>query len=119
MVAVSEPAGACPVCGVPMGVQKTLTRWGVTLDHRRFRIHETVHVCSSGCRQAGRLVTRRPASLSELLPPGSVIGYDVMVHVGLERFVRHRQRAEIAAMLDTDYGIAPSSGESANSAGAS
>jgi hypothetical protein len=111
MVAVSDPAGACPVCCRHMGVQKTLTRWGVTLEHGRFRIYETVHVCTSGCRHAGRPVTRRPSSLAELLPPRSVIGYDVMVHVGVGRFVHHRQRAEISAVLETDYGIALSSGE--------
>ena len=54
---------------------------------------------------------RRASSLAELLPLGSVIGYDVMVRVGMERFVNHRQRAEIAALLDADYGVAPSSGE--------
>jgi len=110
-VAVSEPAGACPLCGGNMGVQKTLIHWGVTLEHGRFRIHETVHVCTAGCRHAGKLATRRPSSLAELLPPRSVIGYDVMVHVGFERFVHHRQRAEISAVLEADYGIALSSGE--------
>jgi hypothetical protein len=94
-----------------MGIQKTLTRWGVTLEHGRFRIHESVHVCTSGCRQEGKLVTHRLSDLAELLPPRSVIGYDVMVHVGIERFVHHRQRAEISAALETDYGVALSSGE--------
>jgi hypothetical protein len=50
-------------------------------------------------------MTRRPSNLAELLPPRSVIGYDVMVHVGIERFVHCRQRAEIGAALETDYGI--------------
>jgi hypothetical protein len=94
-----------------MRIQKTLTRWGVTLGHGRFRIHETVHVCTSGCRHERKLVTRRPSNLAELLPPRSVIGYDVMAHVGIERFVHHRQRAEISAALETDYGIGLSSGE--------
>lgn len=94
-----------------MGVQKTLTRTGVTLAHGSFRIRETVHVCASGCKKAGKLVTHRPSSIAELLPPKSVIGYDVMVHVGLERFVHHRQREEIRADLERLHGIVLSTGE--------
>lgn len=33
-----------------------------------------------------------------------------MVHIGLERFVHHRQRDEIRAGLETDHGIGLSSG---------
>ena len=43
-------------------------------------------------------MTRRAASLSVALPPGSNVGYDVMVFVGLERFLRCRQREEIQAI---------------------
>jgi hypothetical protein len=49
--------------------------------------------------------------LAGLIPPGSIVGYDVMVHVGLERFVRHRQRDEIRAGLEKEHGIVLSSGE--------
>lgn len=111
VVDVREPPGVCPICSRRLRVQKTVSRWGMTLQHGRFAIHETVYVCTSGCRQASTLVTQRPSILAELLPPGSFVGYDVMVHVGLERFLYYRQRAEISAKLKTEHGITLSDGE--------
>lgn len=94
-----------------MGVQKTLQRNGVTLAHGTFRVREIVHVCAARCEKQGSLVTRRAAALAELIPPRSTVGYDVMVHVGLERFIHHRQREEIRADLEKGHGILLSSGE--------
>ena len=111
MVTVAEPAGMCSVCGTRMRVQKTVRHTGVTLAHGSFGIRETVYVCASGCKKEGRLVTERSLNLAKLLLPKSVVGYDVMVHVGLERFVQHRQREEIRADLDRLHGIDLSTGE--------
>jgi hypothetical protein len=94
-----------------MRVQKTVPRRGGTLAHGSFEARETVHVCASRCRRSsGALVTRRASILSEALMPGGNAGYDVMVFVGLERFVRHRQREEIQAVL-LGQGIDISTGE--------
>jgi hypothetical protein len=78
----------------------------VTLSHGRFRLRQTVRVCASGCRRK-----KRPGALAGLIPPRGVVGYDVMVHVGLERFLRHRQREEIRVSLEAEHGISLSSGE--------
>jgi hypothetical protein len=43
--------------------------------------------------------------------PRRVVGYDLMVHIGLERFLHHRQREEIRAALADDHGIVLSTGE--------
>lgn len=43
--------------------------------------------------------------------PRRVVGYDLMVHIGLQRFLHHRQREEIRSGLENDYGILLSSGE--------
>lgn len=110
-ITVAEPAGVCAVCGVRMKVQKTVQHTGLTLAHGSFRSRETVYVCPSGCRQAGKLVTARSSSLSQLLLPKSTVGYNVMVQVGLERFVHCRQREEIRADLQTQHGITLSTGE--------
>ncbi len=111
LVTAVEPAGMCAVCGIRMTVQKTVQRAGVTLAHGSFRVREKVYVCASGCKKAGSLVTSRSASLARILPPRSVAGYDVMVHVGIERFVHHRQREEIRADLERLHGIVLSTGE--------
>lgn len=89
-----------------MRVSKTWQRTGVTLRHGRFRLRQTVRVCTSGCR-----TRKRREALSGLIPPHGVVGYDVMVHVGLERFLHYRQREEIRVSLAADHGISLSSGE--------
>jgi hypothetical protein len=56
-------------------------------------------------------VTRRSEALVFKVSPGKVYGYDVEVHVGIERFLHHRQREEIRDELRQRYGIILSSGE--------
>ncbi len=111
LVTVTEPAGMCAVCGIGMRVQKTVRHTGVTLAHGWFRVRETVYVCASGCKKEGRLVSARSLNLAKLLLPKSVAGYDVMVHIGLERFVHRRQRKEIRTDLERLHGIVLSTGE--------
>ena len=111
LVNISEAAGPCPVCAGLMQVQKTIRRHGKTLQHGAFEVRETVHTCAAGCHYPdGALVTRRAAALMECLPSGQVFGYDVMVHIGLERFLRHRQREEIRQGLEEEHGITLSTG---------
>lgn len=114
LLTVAEEPKRCLVCGAPMGVQKTAQRLGRTLEHGSFEARETVLCCSAGCRwPSGATVTRRAACLSEALLPGSNAGYDVMVFVGRERFLRHQQREEIQAAL-ADQGVGISTGEVSN-----
>lgn len=94
-----------------MHVQKTLQRQAATLAHGLFRVREVVYVCDDRCKREGSLVTRRAQALAELIPPKSTVGYDIMVYVGIERFVGHRQREEIRATLEKEHGIHLSSGE--------
>jgi hypothetical protein len=110
-IVVAEQAGACVVCDVRMTVQKTVQHTGLTLAHGSFRSRETVYVCPSGCKREGKLVTARSSSLAKLLLPKSKVGYDVMVHIGRARFIHCRQRAEIRADLQMQYGITLSTGE--------
>jgi hypothetical protein len=95
-----------------MVVQKTLRRHGLTLEHGPFEVRETVLACKAGCRHpSGMAVTHRPQTLAQLIPRGAVVGYDVIVHVGLQRFLHHRQREEIRATLKSEHGINLSTGE--------
>ncbi len=104
--------GTCPACsGERWLVQKTRSRYGKTLAHGQFEARETVRICTAGCRHpSGVLVTQGASSLREHLLPGSNVGYDVMVFVGLERFLHYRQRETIRAAL-VDQGIDISTGE--------
>ena len=95
-----------------MGVQKTVHRHGRTLEHGTFDARETVHVCMNGCRwPSGNQVIQRFSGLAERLLPHSTVGYDVMVFIGMERFVRFRQREEIQTMLKERFAVALSTGE--------
>jgi hypothetical protein len=94
-----------------MHVQKTLQRQAVTLAHGRFRLRQVVYVSEDRCEREGSLVTRRAPALTELVPPKSTVGYDILVYVGIQRFVGHRQREEIRASLAQEHGIHLSSGE--------
>jgi hypothetical protein len=115
LVCVDEDPGPCSICRGPMRVQKTTRRKGVTLQHGHFEVRERVFVCLAGClHPAGARVTRRPACLTESLLPRSTVGYDVMVHVGLQRFVYYRQREEIRQALQREHGVSLSSGEISN-----
>lgn len=112
VVAVNEPAAACSICGGRMEVQKTFEHKGATLEHGVFRAVETVYVCASRCRKAGgEHAIHRAPSLAARIPHRHTIGYDVMVFVGLERYVHYRQRDEIRAALEAQHGIQLSTGE--------
>ena len=111
MVTVEETEKGCPCCEGPTRVLKTVPRSGVTLRHGSFHTRETVRVCLSACKKQGSLVMQHSATLAELIPPRSTVGYDVMVHVGLERFLHHRQREEIRENLERGHGIKLSTGE--------
>lgn len=101
--------------GTRMLVQKTAPRIGLTLAHGHFKAREWVYVCAAGCHwPSGALVTLRSLSLSEALPSDANVGYDVMVFVGLERFLKHRQREEIRTALKQKYGVVLSEGGVSN-----
>ncbi|MEW6743386.1 MAG: hypothetical protein AB1486_11570 [Planctomycetota bacterium] len=112
VVSVTTPEDPCPHCGARMLVQKSVIHRVVTLAHGRFLAKETVRVCQNACRYpSGQRVTRRADGLSRLVQAGSVNGYDLEVHIGLERFLHQRQREELRASLQDECGIALSSGE--------
>jgi len=111
LVTVTEEPGSCPLCAGPWVVQKTVPRTGRTLEHGSFESQETVHVCAARCRHpGGALVTRRAAVLQASILPRRTVGYDVMVLVGTERYLRHRQREEIQDLLLREHGLSLSTG---------
>jgi len=101
LVTAQQPANAetCAGCGGRTRVQKTRVRAGVTMAHGRVRIGLKVRVCRARCQTKA---ARRSTDLSALFPARATFGYDVIVRVGLERFVHYRQRHEIRAALAAD-----------------
>lgn len=109
---IGPEAGVCLECAGPMVVEKTIRRRIATLAHGCIQAHETVRVCAKGCRcPDGSLRRQRSPYLAQYVPRGGVFGYDVIVHVGFERFLRHRSREEIRRGLEQEHGLALSTGE--------
>lgn len=103
---------SCPQCSGPTLVRKSLRRNVVTLKHGAFVAHETVRTCAGDCAHpSGRRVLLRSRDLARLVPPGGVYGYDLEVHVGLERHLRHHQRQEVCGSLLNESGISISTGQ--------
>lgn len=111
-VRAKEPAGPCVLCQGRLKVQKSYVHEGNTLEHGHFKVCETVWECAAGCHHpSGEKVTQRAGAVLGSLLPLSTMGYDVMVYVGLGRFLQHRQREEIQSALCDEHGIAISTGE--------
>jgi len=115
LVSACDEPGQCPICRGPWHVQKTAYHHAKTIRHGQFEIRETIHVCADRCRdESGRLIIRRAHCLAKHIVPGRTVGYDVMVYVGLERFLHHRQREEIRTSLRHEHGIDLSTGTISN-----
>lgn len=98
---VSE-ATRCPTCGAKtMGIRKTRTRVVATWAAGVFRAREHLRGCDPDHPCA--LVGSR--ALTRLVPSGQKYGYDLIVHVGLRRYLGGKQRREIVAQLWEHKGI--------------
>ncbi len=99
-------AQQCPVCGDDLHVQKSKRRSLTTLENGAFEAREVRKQCRSD-RSHPVMVSEQ---LSHLVPAGQRYGYDLIVHVGLARYMRNLQREEICAELLHEQGIVISTG---------
>ncbi|MBU1676159.1 hypothetical protein KKA85_10310 [bacterium] len=98
---VSE-ATQCPICGATtMGIRKTRTRTVATSAAGVFEAREHLRGCDPdhSCTLLGS------QELAQLVPPRQKYGYDLIVHVGLRRYLGCKQRREIVAELKESKGI--------------
>lgn len=111
-ISAREKPDHCEICQGRMLVRKSYTHQGRTLAHGTFDVTETFWECANGClHPSGRQVVQRAESVVRTLMPDSSIGYDVLVFIGLARYLHQRQREEIQSVLLTKYGIRLSTGE--------
>lgn len=98
-------AQQCPGCSAKLQVQKSRRRQVVTLAHGPFEVREIIKTCRhNGCPPL------KSNALAHLVKPGQKYGYDLIVHVGLLRYLMGLQREEIRRMLRNDHGIELSAG---------
>ena len=100
----------CPACDRETSVYKSRTRTVVTLAQGQFEARELLQRCDgdAGCQVVGS------EKLRQLVPPRQRYGYDLIVHVGLARYLGGRQREEIRAELRSLHGIELSDGTVSN-----
>jgi hypothetical protein len=79
-------------------------QWLVTLEYGEITAREIQRVCPA-CR-----VVMRSRRLAQIVPAGQRYGYDIVVWVGLRRWVDRLQRVEIRDRLENCYGIRLSTG---------
>jgi hypothetical protein len=95
----------CPGCGGGLHVLKSNRRQVVTLAHGPMQAREIQKQCTeNGC------CLLRSSALTRLVKAGQKYGYDLIVHVGLLRYLRRLQRDEIRDALRNEHGIELSAG---------
>lgn len=100
----------CPLCGAPAQAQKSKRRRVVTVQAGAFVAREVRKRCA---RERTHPVMASE-QLSRLVPVRQSYGYDLIVQVGLARYLRNLQREEIRAGLLREYGIVVSVGTISN-----
>lgn len=96
----------CPVCHGELEVQKSKQRIITTLESGKILAKEIRKIC--------RADSTHPVLTSQVLasrvPRQQRYGYDLIVWVGLARYLRNKQRSEVRTELLRDYDITLSDG---------
>ena len=100
----------CPVCGEAVQAHKSKRRRVVTMAAGAFVAREVRKRCASDSTHPVLVCDR----LSRLVPPRQGYGYDLIVQVGMARYLSHLQRDEIRAQLLSEHGIVVSDGSISN-----
>jgi len=103
VIRFTPDTNVCQDCGGWLAVQKTRAKTVLSLLGP-FVAHETVRQCQNCQSAAGS------EALLKLVPARSNVAYDVLVHVGLALFKRHRTTDEVSAEL-RDFNVRISASE--------
>ncbi len=89
-------SGGAPAPGASGGgVQKTVRRTVVSLNHGRFQARETVRQAAGD----GRAAPGRSAELAEIVPSGARYAFDLIAHVGVQTYLRGRSLQDLREEL--------------------
>jgi len=96
----------CPICHGELEVQKSKQRIIITVESGKILAKEIRKIC---CTDDTHPVLTSQA-LASRVPRRQRYGYDLIVWVGLARYLRNKQRSEIRTELLHDYDITLSDG---------
>ncbi len=99
-------ARQCGCCGGSLHVQKSKKRIVNTMATGTIQTREIRKVCSVDLSHP----VEASGVLAQMVPVGQRYGYDLIVAVGMARYLRNMQRQEICAELFRDKGITLSTG---------
>lgn len=103
-------AEACPICISPLQIQKSKRREVITFQAGVFTAKEIRKKCT--CNATHPIMCSD--ELARLVKPHQRYAYDLVVHVGLARYLRGKQREEIRAELYQARGLTLSDGSISN-----
>ena len=103
-------AEACPICTSPLQIQKSKRREVITFQAGVFTAKEIRKKCT---RNATHPIMCSD-ELAHLVKPHQRYAYDLVVHVGLARYLRGKQREEIRDELYQERGVTLSNGSISN-----
>jgi hypothetical protein len=93
--------GGCPICKHPLLLKSTKPRKILSLTYGEFIAIERCGYCPRHVEAS----YVRSARLQRIVAPGANVAYDVLVSIGMARFLECRQCQEIARELSRHHGI--------------
>jgi len=105
-----DPDGHCCICDKNLHVLKTQKTTVYSMKYREFYALETLLYCTEHKYEGNHIIKYDSPELNQIVPPYSNFAYDVAIHIGLSRFLHHKQKSEIQHELKIEYGIKISDG---------
>ena len=101
-------ATQCTACMSPLHIQKSRCRQSavISIQAGQFIPREMLKVCSKDTTHP----VIRSTALAHIVRPHQRFAYDIMVHVGLARYLRDLRREDIRAEVDQKLGVVVSEG---------
>lgn len=92
-------------CNHVLHVLKTQKITVYSIKYREFVAAETLLFCPEHKYNGNNIIKYESPELNQIVPPHSNFAYDVSIHIGLSRFLHHKQKSELQQELKIEYGI--------------
>jgi len=99
-------AESCCICGASLRVMKSTCRTVLTLAQGAFEAREVIKACTGNASHP----RHRSEALARVVRPHQRFGYDLIVYVGVARYLRNKQREEIRDELFCNRNMVLSAG---------